>query len=539
MTRMDAPSGQETVRPAFEPADLAKAVSRCQRRFRFVLCSATLLMMGLSWPLWVETGAFPRVPFVLGLPEFTGPASWLAFGLLLLAVSAAAVGIAWRGMLVASMVMLFVLILQDQHRFQPWVYQYAMTALALATLGRVRSLGFARLFLIALYCHSGLSKLDASFARGLGSTFLETAARLVRVDTEHWPQESRLAAIVVMPACEIAIAVGLCFHTTRRMALAGVVVLHLALLAILGPWGLRQSAIVLIWNAALVLEDLLLFGSIALPADPVPEADSRWAVMTRWAFGLGVLMPLGERCGIWDSWPSFALYASHVERTDVLVHESDLDILPSAIRRHALVAGPSPWRKLDLTGWSRDVRGVPVYPQARACLGVAEALAKRYPLAHLLQVTQWSRADRWSGHRRRVECWGFSAIARQGDRYHLNAHPAPWPLRRAQDARKLGFNRSKDSPTELFWTVKIGSAENQARTEGKTRCGFQERAESCFIPHRCQAVSVSATWARRPMRSSNSSRRQASGGGRSCRSGQRATATHRINLTRRSRAIRS
>ncbi len=92
----------------------------------------------------------------------------------------------------------------------------------------------------------------------------------------------------------------------------------------------------------------------------------------------GLVLPLGERWGWWDAWPSHALYASHVARTEVFVHEEGSRRLPPEVRRSVALTGPGPWRRLDLTGWSRDVRGVPVYPQDRVGNGLAEALAARY-----------------------------------------------------------------------------------------------------------------------------------------------------------------
>lgn len=397
------------------------AVRRAEASFRATLCLATLVMLGLSWPLWVDQPEFPRVPFVGGLPALPVEVSWLLFGVLLASVAA---GIVRRGMLGASLIPLAALIVQDQHRFQPWAYQYGMTALALATSSRGRALGFSRLFLIALYLHSGLSKLDASFCSELGATFLASAVAPLGLKPWEWPAPVRGAAILAMPIVELGVAIGLALPGARRWGLAGAVALHAALLAILGSWG--HSAIVLVWNGALIVEILILFGAVPPPGTGRPEeADSRLAPVTWLAFAMAVLLPFGERWGICDSWPAFALYASHAERTEVFLREDDLAAYPESVRRH--VSGGttlSPWRRLDLTGWSREVRGVPIYPQGRACNGVAEALATRYGGTSPVRVIQWGRAGIWSGRRTRAEAYGLDAIRRLGDRYRLNAHPA-------------------------------------------------------------------------------------------------------------------
>src|SRR5262249_30761649 len=129
------------------------------------------------------------------------------------------------------------------------------------------------------------------------------------------------------------------------------------------------------------------------------------------------------------------LYASHVERTEVLFHEDEVESYPVEVRRHVGASGMGPWRRLDLTGWSRAACGVPMYPQARACNGLAEALAARYGDRRLIRVVRWGRADRWTGARTRVDLLGLEAIRRQGDRYRLNAHPAAAPGSRRASGR--------------------------------------------------------------------------------------------------------
>jgi hypothetical protein len=105
--------------------------------------------------------------------------------------------------------LLTVLVLQDQHRFQPWVDQFLIVGGLLATLSRVQGVVFARWSLIALSFHSGLSKLDVSFCRELGLMFLTTAVRpfgllvahpgsgpWLRLDLTGWSREARGAPCI-------------------------------------------------------------------------------------------------------------------------------------------------------------------------------------------------------------------------------------------------------------------------------------------------------------------------------------------------------
>lgn len=393
------------------------AVERAATWYRRAIGGATLVMLALSWPLWVDTTDFPRVPFALAVGRSPSWVSWLLFGLLLGAIALLTAGVMVRRMLGLSLVTLVVLVLGDQHRFQPWTYQYAMAALALATTTAARSLGLMRLFTIALYAHSGLSKLDMSFLfGGMGLSMVGAAGRAFGLgDPTSWSESARFVGVLLPPASELAIAVGLVFPRSRRTALAGAIVMHLVLIGTLGPSGAGHSTIVLVWNAAMIVEDVFLFGS-----------DGVWTAerLTTGMFVLAAILPFGERRGWLDTWPAFALYSGHGERTEIIVDCDDVDRLPPDLAEHIVMSPNAPCR-LDPTNWSREVRGVPVYPQNRARNGLAEAVAARYP-GMLVRVVHWGRADRWSGRRQRIDLVGLEAIRRHGDRYRINAHPAEW-----------------------------------------------------------------------------------------------------------------
>ncbi len=402
-------------------------IVRAGTGLRRVASLATVVMLGLSGPLWVGGGGFPRVPFFPALAALPLATARGVFVTLLASVGLAALASRWRPWYGLGLVSGSFLILQDQHRFQPWYYQYAMTGLFLAALPRGEGLRYARWWFVAMYAHSGLSKLDVSFCDGLGLVFLRTALVPVGFDPARWAGPWRVAAVLAMPAGELAVASALAIPSTRRVGRAGAVALHAALIGLLGPFGMAHSTIVLVWNAAMLAEVWVAFGP-DLAGEPAPTArpGRGWlALPVKMLFWAGVVLPLGERWGVFDVWPSHALYASHVERVTVWVHESELESYPPEVRANVREVGEAeaPWRLLDLTGWSRSVRGTPVYPQNRACLGLAESLAAGAG-GRLVRVAASGPADRLTGRRRRVEATGLAAIRRLGRGFLLNARPA-------------------------------------------------------------------------------------------------------------------
>ena len=390
-------------------------------RYRAALAGATLVMIGLSWPLWVGGSDWPRIPFVAGWPPVGRPLAWMLGAILVGALAGVVVGRGGRWAWAFSLATLVILILGDQNRLQPWVQQFGVLGLAVVWLPQRRALDLARWYVVVLDAASGLSKLDAAFGDELGATFLATLGHLVGLTPERWPGPARTAATLAMPGAELVIAALLAVPRTRLWGLAGSAIQHLATIAILGPWALDHSTIVLVWNGAILLENWVLFG---------PARDDRRAQPAAGlAAGLIVVALVGlERWGWVDSWPAHALYASHAERSALRWPEAEAAALPVSIRRWLGSADAEGYRRLDLTGWSRAGRGVPVYPQNRVACGIAEALVERYgdPAGPPVRVTFWGRAG-WTRHppRARTECVGLAALRRRAARFAINANPAP------------------------------------------------------------------------------------------------------------------
>jgi len=376
-------------------------------------------MVGLSWPLWLDGTDFPRVPFLRGWPRLAVWCSGLALASILATLALGVVGRGWRLALSFGLIAFGIAVLGDQSRLQPWVYQFGLVGLAMVATPGPGALRLARVYAISLYAYSGLSKLDMSFVHELGPAGLGP----IGLSAAGWPEGFQVAAILSMPAWEVAVAAGLCSARTRRMAMVGAVAQHSALLLILGPWGLGHSPNVLVWNGAMIAEDWLLFWTT-----PAPVGSWRgrgWSEgLAAVVFGLALAWPAAERWGYCDSWPGHALYASHAERVDVFIGEEDAEFYPDPVRLNLGPADFAGWRRVDLTGWSRDVRGVPVYPQARVGLGIALGLGGRDGGSRPVRAVLWGRAGAFDGRRDRVECVGRPAMLRQSGRYRVNARPA-------------------------------------------------------------------------------------------------------------------
>jgi hypothetical protein len=363
------------------------------------------------------------VPIVHALSEISTRVDTIAAIVLLGSTIVAACATRWRPWCAISLASLAFLVAGDQQRFQAWAYQYAATMLLLAARPASLGLMLSRGWTVSLYTHSALSKLDLSFLDGLGLVFLQTACDPLGLDPAQWPPAARGAAVLAMPAFELTVAAALGFARTRRLGLIGATVMHLALVLVLGPLGLGHSTIVLMWNLAMLAECWVAFGP---RIEPFSLGEIRaGASLAATVFAAGVVWPFGERWGLCDPWPAHALYASHVERADVYLHESEQGVWPAAVRRFVATGVDSGdvWRRVDLTEWSRAERGTPVYPANRATVGLARGIAARYGV-RLVRVVAFGPADRWTGRRTRREAIGLDALRALGRRFRLNARPA-------------------------------------------------------------------------------------------------------------------
>lgn len=168
--------------------------------------------------------------------------------------------------------------------------------------------------------------------------------------------------------------------------------MHATLIFVLGPWALDHSHGVLIWNLLLIVQAYVLMikpeWSERLNEQDRDQLDSESSKSNRVGSWIvcGVVLsalvaPLLERFGYWDHWTSWSLYSPHTSRVEIELHRSAVDTLPSSLRTFVEEDDNGDgWRKLAIERWSLGSRGVPIYPQARYQLALAEQIATQLRL---------------------------------------------------------------------------------------------------------------------------------------------------------------
>jgi hypothetical protein len=137
-----------------------------------------------------------------------------------------------------------------------------------------------------------------------------------------------------------------------------------------------------------------------------------------------VFWPLLEPLGLCDHWLAWGLYAPRASRASLFIHDAAADSLPVEVQSFLEADNETDWRQLHLDRWSLAKRDVPVYPQARVQLGVAESVIQRNDLQHAFQIIRFGPANRWTGERVHEVLRTDSELRRVAGEYFFNSRAA-------------------------------------------------------------------------------------------------------------------
>lgn len=455
--------------------DLQQTWLRRMNWLRAWLAVSCLALVASTWKLWTPQTVFPQIPFLAALRTAPAWLDWIALTLLLIALVAmlanslihrrppASAGgdecrdlptfadaapspkregcrsFSWlRAASILFVASLALLILLDQHRFQPWAYQVAIVAIVLAFTPPERAASLLRVLTIGIYFWSAVSKFDYTFLHGLGPELLRGMLAAFRLEPGWIRPEVATLLAWAFPLDELAVAILLAIRKTRTIGLVAAIAMHVLLLATLGPLGLDHSPGVLIWNLYFIGQDLLLFRRAANRGSPTLQpmrlapvgslvqrlgARPTTASISYTVVLAGVTLPALEPFGLLDHWPGWAVYSPSAERINATLFNWN-ERPPEELKDYFAV-----WRgdsfssgsRLDL--WSLDALSVPLYPQNRFSTGVAIAVIERYGLEETVWMRVDSRANRFTGERSDRTYVGEDGIREYAFSFYLNALP--------------------------------------------------------------------------------------------------------------------
>ena len=360
---------------------------------RVTLPLALLAGILLSPKLWLSSRDFPVTPLAELFPELDSPLDALVLAVLIAALVLTVIARPPRPFLWLIVVTLVLMVLLDQTRLQPWVYQYLFMFGALALIaGRGNdpdsdtALRTVRLILAATYVWSGAQKLNVSFADEIFPWFAEPFVDVLPfISTGDLPTWLGVLAAVV----EIGLGAGLLWSRTRRLAVAGLILMHVLILISLVSH--NWNSVIWPWNVAMPLFLVVLFWGTGGWHGRAQGGQWRTRIHIRrlgaQLFGEGMArgqralylsvvvlfaaLPLLSFFGGWESFLSSSLYSGNIQRATIIVDGEVAKLLPTDVQDE-LRPAPEGRASLSISDWALSDLNVPPYPEPRVFRMIAE-----------------------------------------------------------------------------------------------------------------------------------------------------------------------
>ncbi|QDU77207.1 hypothetical protein Pan97_42690 [Bremerella volcania] len=388
-----------------------------------------LILVAVTYPLWIDQTAFPAVPIIAELCPVPGLVDILLLATLtailmtvqIIGPQSPKASAPW----IACSIILVLCFCLNQHRFQPWAYQFAVLGFIFGLAPPRNARQMAMWISLSIYFYSALSKLNPSFVNELGSDFLVTFSSIGGMSLSPDQLAAWKWLALGFPLFELLAFVLLLMPRTRKLGVVAACMMHVGLIVVLGPLGLSHSWGVLLWNVFFFTQAILLFG-FSEPAQEEETAPAGTAGLrvAQVICGCVILFPTLELVGLGDPWPAWGLYASHVGRTHLFLSRHAVDRLPEPLRAYVDTESSDdlfvPFR---LEQWSLETTGAPIYPGQRFSLAAARALVNKTDTASAARLVLESPAGRLQDDRE-ADTFSGDKIAMEADRrFWLNTKP--------------------------------------------------------------------------------------------------------------------
>lgn len=407
-----------------------------------LLSVGVLALVSVTWKLWTPQSNFPQVPLIRVACACPGWVDWICLSLLL-AASAILLIVRRRGrasrlacvVIATALAGFFVL---NQHRLQPWAWQFFLLSALLALADDVTSRRGWMWLTVSIYFWSAISKFDFTFFHEQGPVLIEALKHAVGIHQAptRWTNTLDVWAAASLAMGELSVAILLIPCRTRRFGVLLALVMHGALLVALGPLGLKHSGGVLVWNLFFAVQTWLLFWPNT-PRRGVSEAGLLAIQLTRTghrfrnglATGLilvAVVLPVLEPVGGCDTWLAWAVYSARAGQSEILC-ETDEPLPTTRVEFDSVVRtidGQSAvFSHARIAAWSLRELGVPVYPQYRFHVAVGRYLQQELPSQHLVVTNQ--KHHRWNGRPSELQVIDlqFRVDGNSDERFFWNTQP--------------------------------------------------------------------------------------------------------------------
>lgn len=331
-----------------------------------------LLSILCSYNLWAGQRWYPVCPV---FPDWyiSPPYDYILLALEIILILLLTVADKTRLLIFLLLVLNLAYCLLDQNRLQPWFFIYNSFLLVLLFYNwRIDNVNNYNSFFIilqlcfcAVYVYSGLQKFNPGFINDTYPWFIRPLEKFV--------SDRQMATLhktgYVIPFIEIFIGIGLLIKSLRFISIPLVILLHVIILLLMGPFGNNYNAVVWPWNIMMIILALLLFSG---------KTNERFFSVSH-LFKMPVfylimmlfwILPAFNLVGKWETYLSFSLYSGNNNTAKILLSEDAYDRLPLYVKHYVYYQGEQ--YILYPKEWCLNELKTPLYPEKRIFEHVAE-----------------------------------------------------------------------------------------------------------------------------------------------------------------------
>ncbi len=342
-----------------------------------VICFFWLVAKAISWKVWLADRIFPVTPPF----NFLFVPSSIHLTLFILSLSAIFFLLLFPSnrRLQGSVIILEILsCLLDQNRWQPWEYQYMFIILALLInyKNEKNAASTISFILIAIYFFSGISKMNPAFSQFVRQKII--LSEIFKPDDSWLSQWLLFHTGYLLGLIETLLSIGLLFKRSTRISGVFLIIMHLIILIVFGPWGMNYDRIIWPWNIAMIFIVYVYFikdPTFLFSFPPMWKGGNKLILL---AFGA---LPILNFFGYWDFFLSSSLFSSKTPDIYICIRNPEnckaLQPFISHYKRTSICDSNS--ALIDVREWSFKEIQIPAYPEIRVYKNIQAQLIKRYP----------------------------------------------------------------------------------------------------------------------------------------------------------------
>lgn len=323
-----------------------------------------------SYKTWIADRVYPIIPpvdFLKHVPDFL---HIFLFGFSLLILMIILFLKENRLLLVVLFLSELVSCSLDTVRWQPWEFMYlCILLLVIINFRKPKNILFlTHLFLVSVYIFSGLHKLNRSF---LSSVWLDVILNdFFGLSLSAILKYKLFFVGLLIPAIELSLAVLLFLSKSKRKISYFLIFIHVSILIIIGPFGLKYNSIIWFWNVAMIAILLIVY------AKPIEAVNKTFYIRQSYWLVLWFVMPIFSFFGLWYQYFSSNLYSGKGYQMYICVNNNNDELKPYLESVNGKLCKDKPY--IILQNWAMsEIKSAPI-PELEVYKKISIEVKKKY-----------------------------------------------------------------------------------------------------------------------------------------------------------------